>query len=110
MRFVYSTGEKILPNNWDSNSEQAKTNIKGNKLLKERNMEINGQLNRYKEAFDRIFGNFRANKIIPTTKQLGNELDKEFKNLPLILPKMKPCIPLLKRLLSNPEKQNTMVL
>ncbi|OQX73741.1 MAG: hypothetical protein B6D64_13505 [Bacteroidetes bacterium 4484_276] len=81
-KLVYSTGEKILPSNWDMETQRAKNNIRGNKPLADRLKSINIQLERYDTKLAEILTSWKVQKIPVTVAGLRGELDKEFKKEP----------------------------
>ncbi len=77
-RFVYSTREKINPENW--NKETQRVIIpRGDKVRKEQYKAINHTLEDLKGKVEEVFTNCTYNKITPTPDYLKKELDKEFK-------------------------------
>ena len=78
-KFVYSTGEKINPKNWDFKNKQP--NQKGkNKATDKASIEL--QLGRYKDSFKTIQANCLITKEEFTSKILKKTFDEEFKKAP----------------------------
>lgn len=77
-RFVYSTGLKIDPDNWDGENHRAKTGFKGKADLNKKNTVINNKLERYSSHFKRVVDNLAFNKQTIDNKVLKAEMDKEF--------------------------------
>jgi len=81
-KFVYSTGESIHPDNWDTDTQRAKTDFPKNKALQERMKSINFQLERYLLKITELLGQLKLQKIQPTIEGLKMEMDKEFLKTP----------------------------
>jgi len=78
-KFVYSTGEKILPIHW--NFEQNRPKLKG--LKKSANSSsINLQLTRYSEAFEKIQSECKKMDVDYTSKILRDYFNTNFKKSP----------------------------
>ncbi|MFI8377721.1 tyrosine-type recombinase/integrase [Leeuwenhoekiella sp. NPDC079379] len=78
-KFVYSTGEKILPIEWDQNSKSPIT--RGKNKCKYAST-INGQLGRYSLLFDKMEARCKAMDEDFTSQLLKKEFDQEFKKAP----------------------------
>ena len=78
-KFVYSTGEKIEPDNWDSNNRWPYRS--GPKKSKQYGA-IATQLNRYSEKFEEVQARCKIYKEDFTSKLLRREFDVEFKKVP----------------------------
>lgn len=77
-KFVYSTGEKILPAHWDLKNKFP--NFSGKASEKDPNREsIRIQLNRYTEKFEELQSRCKKYKEDFTSKLLREYLDEEFK-------------------------------
>ncbi|NOQ91404.1 MAG: integrase, partial [Flavobacteriaceae bacterium] len=80
-KFVYSTGEKISPKNWDFKNKQP--NQKGKYKAKE-SASIELQLGRYKDCFKTIQATCLITKEEFTSKILKTTFDEEFKKAPSV--------------------------
>ncbi len=78
-KFVYSTGEKVDPQNWDFENKRVYTKGK-NKTIK--GSGINIQLNRYIDCFETLETNCKTTKIDFTPQKLKKTFDEEFKKAP----------------------------
>lgn len=77
-KFVYSTGEKILPLHWDKESKQPK--LRGaNKASNASSISI--QLNRYAEEYEKVYSRCKVTKEDFTSHILKKEFDTEFKKV-----------------------------
>ncbi len=77
-RFMYSTGEKIHPNQWDKENGAPKDLNKRTKQARE-NQSINTQINRYMDFLGECLIESKELGIDITTKYLKEKFDKEFK-------------------------------
>jgi len=75
-KFVYSTGEKISPENWDF---EKKCPVGKGKKRSVHYSSINTQLNRYENLFDSVQARCKSFGEDFTSKILKSEFDKEFK-------------------------------
>lgn len=75
-KFVYSTGETILPNEWDKKNNRPFSKGK-NKAKASRSIQV--QLDRYSHKFTEVEQRMLFLKENFTTKILKSEFDKEFK-------------------------------
>lgn len=80
-KFVYSTGEKILPKHWDKENRTPK--MHGGKGNKDVNAgSIRTQLNRYKDYFEMLQARCKSFNEDFTSMILKAEFDKHFKKAP----------------------------
>ena len=77
-KFVYSTGEKIHPNDWDFEKRQP-NNLNGRKEKSQKHREINVQLSRYAAELDKISAQYKRIGETLTIRQLKAEFDSVFK-------------------------------
>ena len=75
-KFVYSTGEKILPNNWDKSNNRPFMKGK-NKAVNSNSIQI--QLDRYSHKFQQLIETHTIINEEFNSSTLKNEFDKEFK-------------------------------
>jgi integrase len=78
-KFVYSTGETILPSNWDQKSRIP--NSKGKNKASNRGV-IQGQLNRYSDFFNEVRDRCITMQVTFTSRLLKKEFDDKFKKTP----------------------------
>jgi hypothetical protein len=78
-KFVYSTGETILPTNWDQKSRIP--NSKGKNKASNRGV-IQGQLNRYSDFFNEVRDRCTTMQVTFTSRLLKKEFDDKFKKTP----------------------------
>jgi integrase len=76
--FVYSTGEKINPNDWDFKNKRP-NNLSGRKNDAEIRRSIDAQLSRYSNLFKQLVAQRKLVGEILTTEKLKEEFDIEFK-------------------------------
>jgi len=82
-KFKYSTGESIHPDNWDKETQRAKSGIKKNPEQLEKNKSINVQLERYSLKLTQVLSAMKTQGQPITNEGIRAELDKEFKkNVP----------------------------
>lgn len=77
-KFVYSTGEKIHPKEWDFENRQP-NDLKGRTDKAKRHKEINTQLARYGSELDRIVNQYKLSGETLTIQALRTEFDHIFK-------------------------------
>lgn len=77
-KFVYSTGEKIHPKEWNFKARQP-NNLTGRKEDAKRHREIHTQLTRYSSELERIAANYKVMGEVLTIKTLRAEFDHTFK-------------------------------
>ncbi|MFV8346202.1 tyrosine-type recombinase/integrase [Flavobacterium sp. ZB4P13] len=75
-KFIYSTGEKIHPNNWDVQNKFPFTNGKNKSKFAE---SIKMQLNRYSDLMQKTESQYKKINEAFTTKTLKKVFDEEFK-------------------------------
>lgn len=78
-KFVYSTGERILPAHWDQESRIPKS--KGKNKASNRGV-IKGQLDRYSGVFNEVRNRCLAMQVEFTSRLLKREFDEKFKKAP----------------------------
>lgn len=78
-KFVYSTGEKITPANWDFENKQP---IKSGKFKSTSANSIQIQLDRYSKIFKEVEERCKVFNEDFTSKLLKEEFEKEFKKTP----------------------------
>jgi len=78
-KFVYSTGEKIKPKEWDQNFRRPIS--RGKNKCKFAN-SINGQLGRYSRFFEKLQARCKLMEEDFTSRILKKEFDQEFKKAP----------------------------
>ncbi len=78
-KFVYSTGETILPAHWDQKSRIP--NSKGKSKASNRGV-IKGQLNRYSDYFNEVRDRCITMQVTFTSRLLKKEFDDKFKKTP----------------------------
>ena len=87
--FIYSTGEKIHPNDWDFKNKRP-NNLSGRKKDAENRRIIDGQLSRYKDYFIEIFNLHKSIKeeltIAKTKEKFNIEFQKNTKNSKKLFP------------------------
>ncbi len=76
--FIYSTGEKINPSDWDFELRQPK-NLNGRGKDAEKNKTINNQLNRYSSYFDEIVNRYKNIGDELSIKIIRQRFDEKFK-------------------------------
>lgn len=76
--FIYSTGEKILPNEWDPKNHQP-NNLNARGSLGNNHRTINRQLNRYGDYFYEIVNRYKNINTELTTDVLRERFNEEFK-------------------------------
>lgn len=76
-RLVYSTGETVLPENWDFNSQRAKTT----KRCPE-NSAINHWLGKIENQVQAVFRDYKIDGITPTPKKVKEELSNRLNDKP----------------------------
>ncbi len=77
-KFIFSTGEKIHPSEWDfENRQPNKVNGRGAEAQRHRN--INSQLQRYPAALDDIVANYKLVQEVLTIKALRDHFNGVFK-------------------------------
>jgi hypothetical protein len=79
-KFVYSTGEKIHPKEWDSANRQP-NNLTGRTLKADNQRVIKTQLNRYTDFFSSITDLYKNTEQEITIENIKKEFDKEFKKV-----------------------------
>ncbi len=75
---IYSTGEKILPSEWDEKNSQP-NNLNGRKKQSEIHRSINKQLNRYSDFFIEIVNRYKNIGEELTIATVKEAFDVEFK-------------------------------
>ena len=78
-KFVYSTGERILPVHWDQEGRIPRT--KGKNKAANRGV-IKGQLDRYSSIFNEIRNRCISMQVDFTSRLLKKEFDEKFKKAP----------------------------
>ncbi len=78
--FIYSTGEKINPSEWDFKLRQPK-NLNGRGKDAEQNKAIKNQLNRYSGYFDEVVNRYKNIGEELTIKAIRQRFDEKFKKL-----------------------------
>ena len=79
-KFVYSTGEKIHPNEWDFKNRQP-NNLKGRTSKADSHRTIKRQLDRYSNLFILITELYKNTDREITVEDARREFDKEFKRV-----------------------------
>jgi len=82
-RFVYSTGEKILPKYWDEVSGRAML-FDIPKNLKRVHQDVNFQLNRMENEAIKVFDHFIVQGIVPTNKEFKEQLNVALNKTPAV--------------------------
>lgn len=77
--FVYSTGEKIHPKDWDFKNKRP-SNLAGRKKDAETRRVIDNQLSRYKEYFNELGNLFKSINEELTTEKTKDKFNTHFKN------------------------------
>ena len=77
-KFVYSTGEKINPNEWDFENRQP-NNLTGRTTKADRQRSIKMQLDRYSNFFAKITDRYKNIEQEITIENIRAEFDAEFK-------------------------------
>ncbi|GAB2784490.1 site-specific integrase [Rhabdobacter roseus] len=77
-RLKYSTGEKIIPSEWDEESQRARVTQK-DRNLRQLYKDINNQLDRYEGKVKELRRDFDLTGIPLSTEVFKEHLDKEFK-------------------------------
>lgn len=77
-KFVYSTGEKIHPDEWDFENRQP-AQVNGRSETAKRHREIKTQLSRYGVELDKVVGKYKLASETLTIKALRTEFDHIFK-------------------------------
>jgi integrase len=90
-RLKYSTSEKILPDDWDSELQRAKTNQKS-RFQREPFEGINSQLERYQSVLKRIIAKCKLAQLEPTVERVKEYLDQEFNRVPPPTPDDQPKV------------------
>jgi len=80
-RFVYSTGEKIHPEEWNKNENQPK-NVNGRTSKAKENKAILTQLERYRVFLRESINDSKISGVFLTAKELKRLFDLEFKLAP----------------------------
>jgi integrase len=80
-RFVYSTGEKIKPEQWNK-AEKQPLNVNGRTAQAKENKAILTQLERYRNFLIACINNSKINGSLLTNKELKRLFDLEFKITP----------------------------
>jgi integrase len=78
--FIYSTGEKILPSEWDFKNRQP-NNINGRTKKAEHHRSIKNQLDRYSSFFIEIVNRYKNINEELTTDIIKQRFDEEFKKV-----------------------------
>lgn len=78
--FVYSTGEKVLPDDWDKSLKRP-ANLSGRKNDAEQRRMIDRQLSRYSSFFIETVNRFKTINEVLTTTKLKEEFDRHFKKV-----------------------------
>ena len=76
--FIYSTGEKIKPSEWDFENYQP-NNLKGRSKIGNNHRTINKQLNRYADLFQEIVNQYKNIGEELTIKKVRLRFNEEFK-------------------------------
>lgn len=76
-RLKYTTGEKVHPNQWDADTQQARTDQKS-RGDRETHQIDNAQLARYRSALKRVLAQLTLAEIEPTVGEVRARLDNEF--------------------------------
>ena len=77
-KFVYSTGESILPKEWDFENKLP-NNLNGRTVKAENHRIIKRQLDRYNIFFTDLVNNYKMTNRDLTISETRQEFDKEFK-------------------------------
>lgn len=77
-KFVYSTGEKIHPNDWDFTNRQPK-NLNGRTVYSVKQRAIKRQLDRYSNFFSDLVQNYKLANRELLISDIKNDFDMEFK-------------------------------
>lgn len=78
--FIYSTGEKILPNSWDYKNKRP-VNLSGRKNDAEQRRSIDAQLSRYATFYKELSTRYKLIGENLTIEKVRNEFDIEFKKV-----------------------------
>lgn len=78
--FVYSTGEKIHPKDWDFKNKRP-SNLAGRKKDAETRRIIDNQLSRYKEYFNELGNLYKSINEELTIKKAKDKFNSHFKNI-----------------------------
>lgn len=79
-KFVYSTGEKIKPNEWDFKN-RLPNNITGRNQIAQHHRTIKKQLDRYSNFFIEIINRYKNSNQELNIQIVREEFDREFKKL-----------------------------
>lgn len=78
-RFLFSTDQKINPDHWNIELQEAITGYKKNEELNKANKAINAQLEKIRLKFNDLIIDFERKKTKVDYKFLKNEMEKEFR-------------------------------
>ncbi|MBP6978220.1 MAG: phage integrase SAM-like domain-containing protein [Bacteroidales bacterium] len=77
-RIIYSTGQMIHPDQWDSDNQRVRES--DNRAMNKIHEGINIELKKFETKIRQIFTQFELLNVIPTVEEVKEQLDKEFKN------------------------------
>ena len=79
-KFVYSTGETIIPKEWDFKNKQP-NNLSGRTKIADTHRSIKRQLDRYSNFFIEITNQYKNTNQEITIEAIRNEFDANFKKV-----------------------------